>query len=457
MAKEKFVVIFAFVAVLNLLTGCGEEKVVEFDSLQQRGGVYVVPETQKPYSGKFVETTGKNVVIKAGSLKNGKLHGELTTYREDGSIDNVETFVQDVLNGKFEEYHENGKLKSVGYYKDGKEEGKIEDYYENGQLESLRYYIDGKEDGKGESYYENGQLQFVGYSKNGELDGKIELYYESGKLENVQHYKDGKLDGKWEDYHENGQLKSVQYYKDGKEDGKWEVYYENGQLDRVLHYKDGKPDGKWEFYDKNGKLVFTVQMSSLNDHRDGRTYTTVNIGLQNWMAENLNYNVEGSICYDNDPANCEKYGRLYYWRTARSACPSGWHLPSKSEWEVLDKAVGGEKVAGKLLKTRSGWDNNGNGIDLYSFSALPGGYGVSNSRYAGYGFLNVGHSGYWWSAADNSYGAYRQLMDYFSDDVVRYDYGDYYLYSVRCVQDHIVNSMLTNIETKNVQLIKRYE
>ncbi|MDR1829199.1 MAG: fibrobacter succinogenes major paralogous domain-containing protein [Candidatus Fibromonas sp.] len=174
-----------------------------------------------------------------------------------------------------------------------------------------------------------------------------------------------------------------------------------------------------------------VSGGMFTDLRDGKKYRAVKIGSQTWMAENLNYNASGSKCYGNKPENCEKYGRLYDWYAAKEACPKGWHLPSKSEYEVLDKAVGGEKVAGKKLKAKSGWNNNGNGTDDYGFSALPGGYGFSDGS-----FGNVGLNGYWWSANeyDSSY-AYNRDMHYSIDDAYWDDDYKSYLQSVRCVQD----------------------
>lgn len=78
----------------------------------------------------------------------------------------------------------------------------------------------------------------------------------------------------------------------------------------------------------------------------------------------------------------------------RGVCPEGWHLPSKAEFETLIAAVGGSYVAGKALKSTSGWYNNGNGTDSYGFSALPAGYYYYGS------FYNVGLGAYFWSATE---------------------------------------------------------
>jgi uncharacterized protein (TIGR02145 family) len=79
---------------------------------------------------------------------------------------------------------------------------------------------------------------------------------------------------------------------------------------------------------------------SFADTRDGNTYRTVKIGHQTWMAENLNYDTErGCSCYKEEILNCDKYGRLYDWNAARYVCPTGWHLPSRKEFESLKNFI----------------------------------------------------------------------------------------------------------------------
>jgi uncharacterized protein (TIGR02145 family) len=163
---------------------------------------------------------------------------------------------------------------------------------------------------------------------------------------------------------------------------------------------------------------------------DSYTYSggTVKIGGKTWMAKNLDRATANSKCYDNDSANCAKYGRLYTWAEAKSACPAGWHLPSDAEWTALTDAVGGSSTAGKKLKATS---NNENGTDEYGFSALLGGFGHSDGS-----FYYAGYGGNWWSATENdaSEAWYRWMND--EDEGVNRDSGDKaFLLSVRCVQD----------------------
>jgi len=175
---------------------------------------------------------------------------------------------------------------------------------------------------------------------------------------------------------------------------------------------------------------YTGSYGSMTDNA-GKTYRTVQIGSQTWMAENLNYEASGSKCYNNNSANCEKYGRLYNWETALTVCPSGWHLPSDAEWTALENAVGGSSNAGTKLKATSGWSSNGNGTDNYGFSALPGGYGDSDGS-----FSNVEYYGRWWSSTEGSSDyAYYRIMDYDYSGVYRGYSGKSDLFSVRCLQD----------------------
>jgi uncharacterized protein (TIGR02145 family)/uncharacterized repeat protein (TIGR02543 family) len=183
----------------------------------------------------------------------------------------------------------------------------------------------------------------------------------------------------------------------------------------------------------NANATIYAQWNWIGKGNNINNYKTIVIGSQKWMAENLDYDVAGSKCYDNDPANCEKYGRLYNWNDAMSACPTGWHLPLDADWTKLFVYVGGSGIAGKKLKSTTGWYSN-YGTDEYGFSALPGGNGLyfGGSTYT---FSSVGTSGSWWRARatewDASTGVTVVMLDT-SDEIWK---TSPYLASVRCVAD----------------------
>jgi len=185
------------------------------------------------------------------------------------------------------------------------------------------------------------------------------------------------------------------------------------------------------------------QKDTFTDTRDGKVYKTVKYktvkpGGLVWLAENLNYEAEGSKCYNDSTAYCDKYGKLYDWYMAMRACPEGWHLPSDEEWDVLIAAGGGVETAGKYLKAVSGWNWNsykeksGNGNDKYGFSALPGGY-----FYINVGFVDVGEIGYWWSSTESSSRSTFIMDINYETDYAIYRYSSKNsFHSVRCVQDN---------------------
>ena len=175
----------------------------------------------------------------------------------------------------------------------------------------------------------------------------------------------------------------------------------------------------------------------LKDPRDGKTYKTVQIGTQTWMAENLNYEIADSYCYNNDTSNCKKYGRFYTRDAALKVCPAGWHLPSMDEFDILIKTVGGEKIAGEKLKSKSGWNDGGNGSDAFGFSALPAGVwfdGEITGDDAGFSEMTVG-TGFWGSTENaNEELCEMNLVD--ADNAPYFNYrGRGFGNSVRCIKD----------------------
>jgi len=209
--------------------------------------------------------------------------------------------------------------------------------------------------------------------------------------------------------------------------------FENGEVfvwvkkDKLEDYKKKEQ----ERIRKEAEQRIEKVSSYFTDSRNGQKYRAVKIGNQVWMAQNLNYQTGNSWCYDNNNTNCEKYGRLYDWNTAIKACPSGWHLPSSEEWNGLVTAVGGKDVAGKMLKSTSGWDNNGNGFDGNGFSALPGGYRDTDGS-----FYGVGKYGRWWTATERGSGiVYYRTMGYGEDYVTEDGRDEGYGLSVRCVME----------------------
>ncbi|MCL2282878.1 MAG: hypothetical protein FWC26_06130 [Fibromonadales bacterium] len=157
---------------------------------------------------------------------------------------------------------------------------------------------------------------------------------------------------------------------------------------------------------------------TLTDDRDHKTYNTVAIGNQTWMAENLNYiSPDGkSRCYEDLPANCNTYGRLYSWQTAmdgstssnlnpsevQGICPDGWHLPSSAEFATLYNFVGPDSAGYKLASTTSDWTDPNHlkqHIDNYGFTALPGGLAYSWNAYYN---NNAGNTATFWTSVSSS-------------------------------------------------------
>lgn len=197
---------------------------------------------------------------------------------------------------------------------------------------------------------------------------------------------------------------------------------------------------------------------TFKDPRDGKTYETVKIGNQTWMAKNLDFNTNGSFCFKNDKSMCKKYGRLYTWDAASSACPDGWHLPNDNEWTTLWKTVGGTSYAGRELKSETGWSKRGNGTDTYGFSVLPA--GAQSAGLFGY----EGRFAFFWSASTKG-GSNAYFWEFYHDypSVNRDSYNKYNAYSVRCIKSS--NNMVSPTDQTHTKIrssnqkedLKKYE
>jgi uncharacterized protein (TIGR02145 family) len=201
---------------------------------------------------------------------------------------------------------------------------------------------------------------------------------------------------------------------------------------------------------------------------DGNIYSTVVIGNQRWMAENLrtSHYTNGDPIpyvpdaqwslqsggawtnYDTDASYDELFGKLYNWYTVvdpRNVCPNGWHVPTDSDWMDLEAALGmplselgqygwrgSDADIGGHLKAVTYWNTPNTGADDSSgFSAYPGGMRLFNGT-----FLDVGSKGVWWSSSEYSPGlAWLRELNSVNTGVSRQYHFDAQGCSIRCVHD----------------------
>lgn len=205
---------------------------------------------------------------------------------------------------------------------------------------------------------------------------------------------------------------------------------------------------------------------------DGNIYTTVKIGNQWWMAENLkvtryrngdiipevtdsmdwvNLNTGAYCTYENGSSSIPAPGLLYNWAVITNSgnvAPAGWHIPSDDEWKQLEINLGmSQEAADKLTwrgtdqadKLKSNdlddWASYG---DVFStnesgFTALAGSCRLFNSAWGDPGLKNTG---FWWTATAfaNDEAWYRHL-DYKQSNVFRSHADQNYGFSIRCIKD----------------------
>ncbi|MCH2023274.1 MAG: T9SS type A sorting domain-containing protein [Saprospiraceae bacterium] len=170
-------------------------------------------------------------------------------------------------------------------------------------------------------------------------------------------------------------------------------------------------------------LLIAQTCATFTDSRDGEVYTTVQIGNQCWMAENLRYNAPNSMINPLiDSIYPTTFGRHYTWITlmngealsnsnpsgVQGICPNGWHVPSDAEWTELEMALGLPAADTAIyglrgthaghMKSTTGWVSGMNGTNTSGFNALPAGYYNSSNN-----FVDLGSVATFWTSGGLSY------------------------------------------------------
>ena len=225
----------------------------------------------------------------------------------------------------------------------------------------------------------------------------------------------------------------------------------------VIPFLAACDDGRKEVITGIDVSEYDASAELLLDLRDNKSYKTVTIGKQTWMAQNMNFETANSFCFFETQENCNAYGRLYTWSAImdsagvyssnskgcgyaktckaktpiRGICPRGWHVPTREEFETLINTVGGDAIAGKVLKAAKGWDNGGNGTDAFGFSAQAGG-----ERYYFGDFSNQGIVSSLWSVTEeNDAFAYDMYLNADFNNAVIANLSKYSAQSLRCIKN----------------------
>ena len=248
---------------------------------------------------------------------------------------------------------------------------------------------------------------------------------------------------------------------DWESDGTWDTQFATIKTTTNKFIVEGKYNISLEVKDSEGLksavskqldiiISFAGDAGTFTDSRDHEKYKWVKIGNQIWMAENLNFDRNiFSWCYNNNFENGKQLGRLYSWPTSmdidnyntewgghdnikiQGICPTGWHLPSPTEWQEMTNYLGGSNVAGKKMKSEAGWYNYNNGTNESGFDAKPAGTTSSSGQSFGGLYLMT----MFWTATEyNNRNAGILSLSHLNDIANLGDMPKSYAYSVRCIQ-----------------------
>lgn len=332
----------------------------------------------------------------------------------------------------------------------------------------------------------NGKIEYYQFSQDDYGIKATHLFnsakYGNGTRIDLFNYLDGELTKTFHYFEEEGEIElktaiiagvsylqlgfssdgsdQTKYYKfNVNEYNEYEGSFTDPRLYSIISYVNAKP------LTQNNNIIYPTDSSlkqdtkTFIDSRDGKVYKTVKIGSQTWMAENLAYKTdEGCLAYNNNETHAKTYGYLYTWNIARMVCPSGWHLPSLTEWNTLIECVGNQQyphfIAGNKLRESgfkhwkipadAGWELRqdaikAEGTNDFGFTALPAGlyFPLNSSLGVSPHFGGIGENTIWWvnTNYNSSQYAYTFEIRLFSNEIHRNYSGVEAGFSVRCIKD----------------------
>lgn len=184
------------------------------------------------------------------SFVEGKPVGQMTRYKENGTLSAIMQFSFDSKRCYAKLYRNARSLSAEGLYIDQKKDSVWSYYASNGSLRMKETYKDGLLSGVSTSYYPSGNISQETMFVNGKRNGRLKQYYDNGVLRQVCNYKDNKLHGRYETYYINSTPESSGNYYNDLLDGEWTYYSEEGETKSVLKYIKGEIQNRDELQEK---------------------------------------------------------------------------------------------------------------------------------------------------------------------------------------------------------------
>lgn len=222
-----------------------------------------------------------NSIMAEYTLLNGNLHGKVTRYYPDGSVNEIENYNNGVQEGRYLHYDSNGKLQVEANFLNDQLHGLMKKYYPNGKLNIQGNYVNDKYNGQFIEYNEYGVIVSEILMKNDLMDGMAK-FYNNGKISKIITYKNGVKNGPFTEYNyldalPNKFFKIIGEYRDDEKYGLWNYFLVSDNTEYLTsfeNYNNGQLNG--QFLHSSGDSVIIGYFKNEILHGDYKIYFDVN-------------------------------------------------------------------------------------------------------------------------------------------------------------------------------------